>query len=241
MKLFHGDCLEIMPSLAAQSIDLIFADLPYGTTQCSWDVILPFDKLWVQFERLIKPHGSIIFTASQPFTSLVVQSKIDWFQVEWIWAKNAGSNFGNLDFQPMKEHESVLVFAPHTPLYHPIFQERTNSGKARVKTPIKYQTQTPVYGKYKPIVVKRPELRYPSSIQKFNRERGLHPTQKPVALLEYLIKTYSDEGATVLDPVMGSGTTLVACQHLNRFGVGIELQEEYFKTAQKRIQEDKND
>lgn len=230
-----GDCRQIMPTLPEKSFDLVFADLPYGTTRAKWDSVIPFNDLWPEFERLIKPNGCVVFTASQPFTSFVVTSKVEWFRCEWIWKKNAGSNFGSVRFQPMKEHESVLVFSPQTSYYSPIMQERAESGKARVKTPVKYETETEVYGTFKSLTVKRPDLRFPSSVQTFNRERGLHPTQKPVALLEYLIKTYTPKGGKVLDPVMGSGTTLVACHNAGRDGVGIEIDSTYFRTSQERI------
>lgn len=181
-----------------------------------------------------------MLTASQPFSSQVVMSNPAWFKVEWIWQKNAGSNFGTVKWQPMKEHESVLVFAAKTPTYNPIMQERAESGKARVKTVVNYSSKAEVYqagNLSNEVSSKRPDLRYPSSVQKFNRERGLHPTQKPVALMEYLIRTYSNDGETVLDNCMGSGTTGIACLRSGRKFIGIEMDQKHFDVARNRIEE----
>ena len=234
-----GDCLELMNGIPDKSVDMILADLPYGTTACSWDEIIPFEPMWEQFERVIKDNGAIVLTASQPFTSVLVMSNLEKFKHEWIWKKNAGSNFAVLNYQPFKEHESVLVFGKDTVNYYPIKEERAESGKRRVKHVVNYDTSAEVYGGNmdKKISSKRSELRFPSSVQKFNRERGLHPTQKPVALLEYLIKTYTNKGETVLDSTMGSGSTGVACINTNRNFIGIELDENYFNIAKKRIAE----
>jgi len=227
-----------MATLPDNSIDLILCDLPYGTTACKWDSVIPLDPLWAEYRRLLAPNGAIALTASQPFTSTLVSSNPSWFRVEWIWQKNAGSNFGTVKYQPMKEHESVLVFAPSKHTYNPIMQERAESGKARVKTPVKYATKTDVYGDglHNELTSNRPDLRYPSSVQKINRERGLHPTQKPVALMEYLIRTYTNEGETVLDNCMGSGTTGVACKNTSRAFIGIERDPGYFQIAKDRIE-----
>lgn len=255
IDLLLGDCLELMEDIPAQSIDMVFADLPYGTTQSKWDVIIPFDKLWSAFERIGKPKAVYVFTTSQPFTSLLVASKIDWFESEWVWEKNAGSNFGNLDQHPMKEHEmvqvftpdpnplpyitvdheTIQVFSPSTHTFNPIMEERAKSGKARVKTPVKYDTKTEVFGKFGTQTVIRPDLRVPRSVQKWNRERGLHPNQKPLDLCKYFIQTYSNEGDTVLDPCMGSGTAMLACKELNRRGIGMELDEKFFITSKERL------
>lgn len=196
------------------------------------------ELLWEQYNRIIKDNGAIVLFGSEPFSSKLVCSNIKNYKHDWVWKKNAGSNFGCVKYQPMREHENILVFGKNKVTYNPIMQERAESGKARVKTVVNYNTNTEVYGDSfdKKISSQRPELRYPSSVQLFNRERGLHPTQKPVPLLEYLIKTYSNEGDTVLDNCMGSGSTGVAAKNLNRNFIGIELDEKYFKIAKERIE-----
>ena len=246
IQLFNGDCLEIMKQISEKSVDMILCDLPYGTTACKWDTVIPFDKLWEQYNRIIKDNGAIVLTASQPFTSALVMSNPKMFKYEWIWKKAVGSNFATTKYMPMKEHESVLVFAKSKTKYFPIMQERAESGKSRLnyghsgsKTgeangTLDFKGFTPeTYNK---------NLRCPSSVQFFNNRescRGLHPTQKPVALCEYLIKTYTNEGDLVLDNCMGSGTTGVACKNLNRDFIGIELDENYFKIAKQRIENTK--
>ena len=179
-------------------------------------------------------------TASQPFTSILVASNLKMFKYCWVWEKNAGSNFGAVRYQPMKEHEDVVVFGKGKVNYYPIMQERAEAGKAMIKSGVRSKASNgeDVYGGLNQGYdnsKQDPNMRYPRSIQRFNRERGLHKTQKPVALMEYMIKTYTNEGETVLDFTMGSGTTGVACKNLNRKFIGIELDEEYFKIAQDRI------
>lgn len=234
----HGDCLEEMKKIPDKSIDMILCDLPYGTTACKWDTIIPFEPLWKEYERIIKPNGAIVLTASQPFTSALVMSNPKLFRYEWIWIKNRGSNFALANKMPIKEHESVLVFYKKLPTYNPIKQQRAESGKERVKTIINPSTVSENYGG---IVLQEgkiyDELRFPSSWQKFNCEVGLHPTQKPVALFEYIIKTYSNEGELILDNCAGSGTTGVACQNLNRNYILIEKEKEYIDIINKRISE----
>jgi site-specific DNA-methyltransferase (adenine-specific) len=239
--LYHADCFDIMPKIESKSIDLILADLPYGTTACKWDSVLPLDKLWNEYKRIIKDNGAIVLTASQPFTSILVLSNLENFKCEWIWEKNAGSNFANMKYQPMKEHESVLVFGLNSVLYNPIMEQRSKGGLERVKSGIMTfsanKNEDYVYGDFKKETFKKQvnELRFPRSIQKFNRERGLHPTQKPVELLKYLIKTYTNKGMTILDNTMGSGSTGVAAKMLQRNFIGIEKELNYFDIAQKRI------
>ena len=240
MELIHGNCLDKMQTIPDGSIDMVLADPPYGTTACKWDSMIPLEPMWEQLKRVIKPKGAIVMTASQPFTSILVQSNIKHFKHEWIWEKNRGSNFAVLKYQPMKEHESVLVFGYNTVKYFPIKEPRKGAGLARTK--YKYNpTNTgkrQTMGGFKMSHANHSgneELRYPSSIQKFNCEVGLHPTQKPVALMEYLIKTYTNDGETVLDFAMGSGTTGMACRNLNRNFIGIELDLNYFEIAKKRI------
>ena len=240
IKFIHDDCLEEMPKLADKSIDMILCDLPYGTTACKWDTVIPFEPLWKQYKRLIKDKGAIVLTASQPFTSALVMSNPSWFKVEWIWKKNAGSNFATVKYQPMKEHENILIFSNGTTKYNQQKQQRSESGLARVKSsPMTFNRKKD--GVYKDLFVgkitksKADELRCPSSVQNFNRERGLHPTQKPVALFEYLIRTYTNEGDTVLDNCAGSGTTAIACLNTNRNAILIEKDEDYYKAALDRF------
>lgn len=239
IKLINGDCIQIMQEIETDTIDMVFADLPYKMTANKWDLLIDMDKLFKEYERVVKHNGALVFTASQPFTSVLVMQNPKWFKTEWIWKKNAGSNFGSVKYVPMKEHESVLVFSNGggKTTYNPIMQERAESGKARVKKVVNYNTKTDNYNDtlHSKVSSKRPDLRYPSSLQYWNRERGLHPTQKPVDLVSYFVETYSNKGETVLDNTMGSGTTGVACKNLNRNFIGIELDERYFKIAEDRI------
>ncbi len=237
--LFQGDCLDIMPLIPDNSIDMILCDLPYGTTACKWDAIIPFEPLWEQYERIIKPNGAIVLTASQPFTSALVMSNPKLFKCEWIWQKNRGSNFATTKYQPMKEHESILVFCKGVANYYPIMQPRAEGGKSRAKYAIN-PSNTGKREAYNGMTetetrVLNEDLRVPSSIQKFNTEVGLHPTQKPVALFEYLIKTYSKENDLILDNTMGSGTTGVACVNANRKFIGIEKDVKYYDLAVARV------
>ena len=244
MDLYKGDCLEVMDKLIADGIkvDAVITDPPYGTTACKWDSVIPLDDMWLRLNKLIKPNGAIVITASQPFTSVLVNSNINNFKYEWIWEKAVGSNFAVLKYQPMKEHESVLVFSNSTHNYYPIKQLRKGSGAERIKH--KYNELESKTGEVSGGLSNKDRsgnysnLRNPSSVQYFNNRekcRGLHPTQKPVALMEYLIKTYTNEGETVLDFTMGSGTTGVACKNLNRNFIGIELDDKYFEIAKERI------
>lgn len=234
-----GDCLDVMRSVPTASVDMILCDLPYGTTACNWDTVIPFEPLWSEYWRIAKPNAAVVLTASQPFTSSLIMSQIDRFKYEWIWCKNAGSNFASVKQQPMKEHESVCVFGQGKSTYNPIMQIRNGKGLERVKAgPVKSNTidKENVYGNIAIGDSKiRDELRYPSSIQKFNRERGLHPTQKPVALFEYLIKTYTNPGDVVMDNCIGSGTTAIAAENTGRRWIGIERDFDYFMSAWDRV------
>lgn len=234
MQLINGCCLEEMSIIADASVDAVMCDLPYGTTSNKWDAIIPFDRLWPEYKRICK--GAIVLTSSQPFTSALVMSNIANFKHEWIWIKNRGSNFANTVREPMKEHESVLVFAYNKWTYNKQMQERTGTGGDRVKYGVAFQSKSENYREFEGREHKKlPELRVPSSWQKFNTEVGLHPTQKPVSLFEYLVKTYTNEGDTVLDNCMGSGTTGLACKNLGRKFIGIEKDPDYFKIAKKRL------
>jgi len=235
-SVLNGDCLELMKDIPNESIDMILCDLPYGTTACKWDTIIPFDKLWEQYERIIKINGAIVLTASQPFTSALVMSNPKLFRYEWIWIKNRGSNFALANKIPIKEHESVLIFYKKLSIYNPIKQKRAESGEKRVKTIINPSTISENYGG---VVLQEgkiyDELRFPSSWQKFNCQVGLHPTQKPIALFEYLIKTYTNEGDLVLDNTAGSGTTGLAAKNTNRKYILIEKEENWCQVIKKRI------
>ena len=235
IKLYKGDCLEIMKQIPNGSIDMILCDLPYGTTACKWDTIIPFDKLWEQYERIIKPNGAIVLTASQPFTSALIMSNTNMFRYEWIWEKTLFSNFALVKKQPAKLHENILVFYKKQPTYNPQMQEgKPYSDKPRKRT---MGVMNDAIGMKKAIENKGE--RYPSSVQKFsNGNNGTqHPTQKPIELFEYLIKTYTNENETVLDNTMGSGTTGVACVNTNRNFIGIEKDEKYFEIAKDRIKQ----
>lgn len=238
--LINDDCLNAMKFIPDNSISMILTDPPYGTTACKWDSIIPLEPMWEQLKRIIKPNGAIVMTASQPFTSAMVMSNPKQFKHSWVWEKNAGSNFGAVKYQPMKEHEDVLVFCAKSPTYNPQMQSRSPAGLEAIKKPIASNT-TARDGVYGVIPagekVMRQEKRVPRSIQRFNRERGLHPTQKPVALMEYLIKTYTNEGETVLDFTAGSFTTGVACVNLNRSFIGIEMDKSYFDIGVNRVKE----
>jgi site-specific DNA-methyltransferase (adenine-specific) len=237
IKLMQGDCLERMKEIESGSVDMILTDPPYGTTACKWDSIIPLEPMWEQLKRIIKPNGAIVMTASQPFTSVLVSSNLKMFKYEWIWEKDGGSNFATVKYQPMKEHESILVFSKGKTTYNQIKQERIGNRKGKETTTVDSGRSDSVYGTQsggKKLKVSK--LRCPRSIQRFNRERGLHPTQKPVSLMEYLIKTYTNEGETVLDFTCGSGSTGVAAKNLNRDFIGIELDGTYFNIAKDRIE-----
>ena len=239
--LYLGDCLDVMAGLPDASVDMILADLPYGTTACKWDSVIPFEPMWEQYKRIIKDNGAIVLTASQPFTSVLVCSNLKGFKHEWIWKKNRGSNFGAAKYQPLKEHEAVLVFSKdgETVNYYPIKEPRKGAGADRVKYEFNGSNtgKREVYGGFTDNRKGHKEevLRYPSSIQKHNTQVGLHPTQKPVALFEYLIRTYTNEGDTVLDNCAGSGTTGIAAFNTKRNAILIEKDEIYFNAARERF------
>ncbi|TXH58083.1 MAG: site-specific DNA-methyltransferase [Desulfurellales bacterium] len=235
-QLHLGDCLEIMPTLASGSVDAIIADWPYGTTACKWDSIMPLDKLWPECKRVIKPNGAIVLFGGQPFTSALVMSNPKAFKHEWIWIKNRGSNFGNTAREPFKEHESILVFSNGKWTYNKQMQCRSDGGATLIGKTIRRKTRSDNYGRFSDYIAPLPALRVPSSWQKFNTEVGLHPTQKPVSLLEYLVRTYTNEGDTILDNTMGSGTTGVACMNTGRKFIGIEKDAGYFEIAKRRIE-----
>lgn len=234
-SLILGDCLEAMKSLPDKSMDAIITDLPYATTSNKWDTTFPVEAWWVEAMRVCR--GAVVTTASQPFTARMVMSNLPWFRHEWVWIKNRGSNFANTVREPMKEHESVLVFAEKKWTYNKQMQERTGGGADRVKYGVAFRSQSDNYREF----VGRdhqqlPEMRVPSSWQKFNCEVGLHPTQKPLELMRYMVRTYTNPGDVVLDPCMGSGTTCLAAKLEGRRFIGIEREPKYFETAKTRIE-----
>jgi len=216
---------------------MLLVDLPYGTTACKWDSIIPLDELWTQYNRVCKKNAAMVFTAQQPFTTTLAASNLDNLKYEWIWEKNRGTNPMGAKYMPMKCHENVLVFYRKTPTYNPVMWYSTpyggfSSDKKQVGE---------VYGNLKSQHRDNPEgSRYPRSVQKWAQEKGYHPTQKPVSMMEYLIKTYTNEGDTVLDNTMGSGTTGVAAANLKRNFIGMELDPEYYGIAVQRIEEVEN-
>lgn len=229
-KIHLGDCLEIMPLISDKSIDLILCDLPYGTTQNKWDVIIPLDKLWSEYKRVIKPTGTIVLTAAQPFTSLLVMSNPKMFKYEWIWKKTDSTNFLNAKHQPLRIHESVLVFY-HKNIYNP-------QGLKRVDKFVKDQKPitTENYGATRALQYKQLFTSYPESVITFaSANNTIHSTQKPVDLFRYLILTYTNGGGLVLDNCIGSGTTAEACIIEGRNFIGIEKLDRMFNKAIKRI------
>lgn len=232
--LYCGDCLEIMPTLADRLAHAVIADLPYGTTYCAWDLIIPLDKLWGQYKRLVIDNGALVFTASQPFTTTLIQSNLAWFKYEWIWNKENASNFANSKKQPLKQHENVVVFANGQSPYYPIKTPGKPNHK-RGKSIVNASETRLISGRSDDDLS---GMKYPKSIlyfPKHSSQCGLHPTQKPVDLMAYLVKTYTQDGEVVLDNTMGSGSTGVACLQTGRKFVGIESDQKYFDTACKRM------
>lgn len=239
MGLKQGDCLEIMKDIPDNYVDMILCDLPYGTTACKWDAVIPFEPLWEQYGRIAKPNAAIVLTASQPFTSALVMSKPKWFRYQWVWKKQKATGFLDVKKRPMKEHEDIVVFYSKQATYNPqmILGEPYDKGYRRTNAD---KSQAEVYGTFKGArIVNESGERWPRTILEFKTEHGLHPTQKPVALFDYLIRTYTNEGDIVLDNCMGSGTTGVACVRTNRRFLGIEKDPKYFEIATKRIEEEK--
>ena len=230
--LFNADCMDILPLIPDKSVQLILADLPYGTTACKWDSIIDLDMLWEQYKRIIKDNGAIVLTASQPFTTKLISSNYEMFRYEWIWEKTLFSNFALVKKQPTKLHENILVFYKKQPIYNPQMQE----GKPYTDKPRKRTMGVigDAIGMKKAIENKGE--RYPSSVQKYsNGNNGTqHPTQKPLELMKYLISTYSNENDMVLDNTMGSGTTCLAAKELNRKFIGIEKEPKYYEIACQR-------
>ena len=242
IQLIHGDCLVEMKTIPDKSIDMILCDLPYGTTACKWDVIIPFDKLWEEYERIIKPKGNIILFGTGLFAFKLALSNEKLYRYELVWKKSKCGSPLTAKYMPLKKHELILVFGESASKYNPQMTKGTPYN--RKYTPNKTNNmefgikgvQTDNKGTRHPITV----LEFP---QKWRRQDQVHPTQKPVELLEWLIRSYSDEGDTVLDNTMGSGSTMVACANTNRKGIGIEKNEKYFEISKNRVEkalEEKN-
>lgn len=239
MILRNGDCIELLNDVPDESVDLILCDLPYGTTCCKWDSVIPFKPLWSHYERIIKPNGAILLFGAQPFSSVLATSNLKLFRYEWIWEKTSSTGFLNAKKQPLRAHENVLVFYKAQPVYNP----QKTKGHER-KTAKRKDIGSEHYGKQLKIPAYDSTERYPRSVQVFSSDKqrkGLHPTQKPVALCEYLIRTYTNVGDLVLDNCMGSGTTGVACINTNRNFIGIEMDADYFDIARNRIFEAKQE
>lgn len=239
MKLYRGDCLEIMPQLESGSIDMILTDPPYGTTACKWDSIIPLEPMWEQLKRIIKPNGAIVLFGNEPFTSILIGSNLSNFKYRWDWDKKIPSGMSYARFRPMQQTEDIVIFTRNGEKsnYYPQLIKRdrpikSGGTKKSESAPIAYKD---------PNFKKTYDMKNPTTLIQFQKIRrgALHPTQKPVALMEYLIKTYTNEGDTVLDFTMGSGTTGVACQNLNRNFIGIEKDNKYFQIAFERLSTNK--
>ena len=234
INLLHGDCLELMKTIPDGSVDMILTDPPYGTTACKWDSVIDFDLMWLQLKRIIKPNGAIVLFGSEPFSSALRMSNIKQYKYDWVWDKRTISNPMLAKYQPLKQHENISVFSKKTHVYQPIKTE------THIVRNWKQGKQNPDAAAPATIGATGVSVgKYPKTILSFKSAklegRVFHPTQKPVALLEYLIKTYTQENETVLDFTMGSGSTGVAAKNLNRSFIGIEMDDNYFAIAKDRI------
>lgn len=235
-KLIHGDCLECMGDIPDKSVDMILCDMPYGTTQNKWDTVIPLDRLWYIYKRIIKDNGAIVLFSQQPFTAALVNSQPQLFRYEMIWHKTLATGFLNANRMPLRAHENILVFYNKLPTYNP---QKTHGHKRKVSTAEhkRNSKKTTVYGAHKANTYDSTD-RYPTSVMTYSTDKqkaAYHAAQKPVALLEYLIRTYTNEGETVLDNCMGSGSTGVACVNTGRNFIGIEIDDNYFNIAKERI------
>lgn len=235
-QVIQGDCLEVMKDIPDKSIDMILCDLPYGTTACKWDTIIPFEPLWEQYKRIIKDNGAIVLTASQPFTSALVMSNLGMFKYQWVWDKKIPSGMAYARFQPMRQHEDVLVFCDGKTIY--------NAQMTKRDKPIKGggMSKGETTNNQNLVALKKTyDYKNPTSILVFDKIRrdSVHPTQKPVALFEYLIKTYTNEGDLVLDNCAGSFTTAIAAENIKRNWICIEKEAEYCAIGEKRIKENR--
>jgi site-specific DNA-methyltransferase (adenine-specific) len=230
-----GDCLEVMKTIETGSIDMIFCDLPYGTTACKWDIVIPFEPLWEQYNRIIKDSGAIVLFGREPFSSYLRTSNVKMYRYDWIWEKSKATNFLFAKQMPLIAHEDIMVFYKSKPTYNPQKTQGKPYNKGREK-----RTEIEAVGKIGNgnLIENKTGLRNPRSVQYFvtaEREGKLHPTQKPIKLIEYFVNTYSNENDTILDNTMGSGTTMLACKNLNRNGIGIEKDPQYYAVAVARV------
>ncbi len=243
--LYQGDCLELMKDIPDKSIDMILCDLPYGTSSSSWDNRLPIERLWMEYKRIIRDNRCVVLFAQQPFTSLLICSNIDWWKYNWIWEKDNATNFLNSHYQPMKITEDICVFGDGATSYSKVdslfYNPQMEDGKPYTISSGKHKSDGSVHRAGYCVdgyLTVNEGKRYPKNLIKFNRDKDkFHPTQKPVALCEYLIRTYTNEGDVVLDNCMGSGTTGVACVNTGRKFIGMELNREYYDIACNRIKE----
>ncbi len=232
VAIYHADCRDILPSIADKNVNLVMTDPPYGITSNRWDIAMSASLLW----DLLGRFKTCVLTASQPYSSELVLYNAEQFKHEWIWVKNRGSNFANTVREPMKEHEHILVFSKGHWTYTPQMQSRSGSGEERIKNKVAFRTKSSNYREFTDRDGEMlPTERVPSSVQFFETEVGLHPTQKPTALFSYLIQTYSLPNDTLLDPFLGSGTTAYCAKKLGRKCIGIEIEEKYCETAAKRL------
>lgn len=237
MQLLNGNCLELMKDLPNGSVDLILCDPPYGTTDCSWDSVLPFDQLWEQYDRLLKPNGAAVLFAAQPFTTQLIMSNKKAFRYCWYWIKNQPTGFTYARYQPMRKVEDICVFYKKLPTYNPQGLKAIENPRARKFEPGKGGAHLTLRSSKSEYVHRF--TNWPKNVLEYNTERGLHPTQKPVPLLEYLVRTYTNPGDTVLDNCMGSGSTGVAVKRVGgRHFIGIEQNAEYYKIAKQRIEKE---
>lgn len=243
IDLLHGDCLELMKDIPDKSIDMILCDLPYGTTACKWDTVIPFEPLWEQYKRIIKDNGAIVLFGSEPFSTELRHSNLKMFKYDWYWRKPRGTGHLNAKKQPLRDIETISVFYKKQCTYNPQYSdgETYSAAKGGKNARVSVAGET-TYGRFMKGMEfqnDNPGIRYPKQLQEFGVvERGtVHPTQKPVALLEYLVQTYTNPGETVLDNCMGSGSTGVACVNTGRRFIGMELERQYFDVAVKRIAE----
>jgi DNA modification methylase len=241
IQIINGDCLEVMKELSDNSIDFILTDLPYGTTACKWDNIIPYVPMWEQIKRIRKDNTAIALFGTEPFSSHLRLSNLDEYKYDWIWEKNRPTGLLNSKHQPMRNTELISIFYKKNGKYYPIKEQRLNYNNKKMIYK-NYSKGNKVYGKHTDTTKKiADQLRYPTTLKFFKTdENRKHPTQKPIALLEYLIKTYTKENETVLDFTMGSGSTGVACVNTNRNFIGIELDKEYFKISKERIENASN-
>jgi len=234
-QIYHGDCLDLLPSIPDKSIDMILCDLPYGTTNCEWDSIIPLDKLWAEYERVIKDNGAIVLTANAKFTITLGSSNMRLFRYKWVWYKSLKLRFLNANKMPLTQHEDILIFYKTLPTYNPqkILKHKIPKKKPQLRRGDRYIG----FGISKDVYVIPDDYMFPSDVLEIDNpnSKSEHPTQKPVALFEYLIRTYSNEGEVILDNCSGSGTTAIACLNSNRRFICMEKDETYYKASLERI------